>query len=636
MSQMIQAAQITQKRKINQVAAVQDTDRPNKIYEKYGTEFGYLLNPNAGGNGPSGADGFYLRDEKTYKRLRDIVEFPQNSITAFLGGKGHGKSGALKDAYGCGNNEIFIEGSCVMVPAFFQRWLADFPDGTTPVGSSLYYGIVKTIQAACFEVEKATEGLSEWLENREGANLLFELIRGTNPKALSDSGAHGLEAARTEEPLVYAASKLKLYLSSDSTTVNRIVFIVDEAESLPEDLQIPLIKSYLRLFECMSNYPARWDGERTYVNLIFSLTPEFFQKLKDTKLLIGVETLQQGTCFDLLLYFEKKLEALPEEVRSNPRYCWDEAMRILRTLCTKYECKYEEMIMGLAERDVRLALEICRQILSSSWTSTDVFTPENERIQKYGFNNISVIRAISCDDHKVYVPSVRSYIPNVLENTEKEDNSLIALYIMSYFCPKNSGDKTALFLEQMPMFLSNLQDVFGASSLLQKTDDTNRPLQARVEETVEKLKKQGILVEDFGELRMTLKGIQIWGMFKSDSVLFEVLREDRYRNFDDPDPDGMLSSDELMEGEKRNQKRLFLRLIRDLEDMWDMEKAYVYAVLAKKAERKYKNIFNGDTMTGHLLAGVKKSIDFSGMYKDQDVYLAWEKLRKDINSVINQ
>ena len=98
----------------------------------------------------------------------------------------------------------------------------------------------------------------------------------------------------------------------------------------------------------------------------------------------------------------------------------------------------------------------------------------------------------------------------------------------------------------------------------------------------------------------------------------------------------MLSSDELMEGEKRNQKRLFLRLIRDLEEIWDMEKAYVYAVLAHKAERKYLNIFDGDAMTGHLLSGVKSSIDFSGMYRDPEVYLAWEKLRQEIDSLVRR
>ena len=36
---------------------------------------------------------------------------------------------------------------------------------------------------------------------------------------------------------------------------------------------------------------------------------------------------------------------------------------------------------------------------------------------------------------------------------------------------------------------------------------------------------------------------------------------------DDGDPDGMLSSDELMEGEKRNQKRLFLRMCADFAFM---------------------------------------------------------------------
>ena len=63
---------IMELKKINQVCAVRTTENQNHLFEDFRVEFGYLLSPEAGSVGRSGADWFYLRDEKIHRALAKL------------------------------------------------------------------------------------------------------------------------------------------------------------------------------------------------------------------------------------------------------------------------------------------------------------------------------------------------------------------------------------------------------------------------------------------------------------------------------------------------------------------------------------------------------------------------------------
>ena len=636
-------------KKINQVCAVRTTENQNHLFEDFRVEFGYLLSPEAGSMGRSGADWFYLRDEKIHRALTGIANFPMNSIAVLLGGNGIGKTSAIKDAFGRINNEIIIdeEKGVLIVPVFFQRWLREVSDGTDEENNDVTKNVVKTILAACEVMEEKIPGLGRWSQTDEGMLALYSFIKGTNPKALvnyENLQAHGIRgklyAAYTEERFIYAASQLKLYLSNRDS-VHRILLIVDGIESLPPRQQDEAMRQFLCLFRCLRNYPAWWKGCDVFISLLFSLCPKTYSRAKSKGIFEsykGLTEIKRWTPFDLMKYFEQKLAVLPDDTRNNPDYRWDDAISILRMLCTKYEGKFAQMILGLSGQDIRLALEMCSVILQSTWTTRDPFTERKENGQRYGFNNISIIRALSCNDRLVYFGGDGSYIPNVLENTETEDNAIIALYVMAYFVPKKRDDKKdgnpiiyfkdESLTERRDILIRDFTDVFG------NNPDGNGNFERRLIVTVDRLKSQGVIKEELGTLSLTMKGIEIWFMLSQDSVLAEAFREARFRNVENAESERLMSSNELMDGNSKNQGRVFKELLRDIREFLGMEDGFITAAKGRKALPKYKSLFGSPTMTGHMLSGVKCSMDFSG--KISDLFEEWSNLYSEIQSLAGE
>lgn len=636
-------------KKINQVCAVRTTENQNHLFEDFRVEFGYLLNPEAGSVGRSGADWFYLRDDKIHRALTGIVDFPMNSVAVLLGGSGIGKTSAIKDVFGRINNEIVIdeEKGVLIVPIFFQRWLREVSDGTGEENGEVTRNIVKTILAACEVMEEKIPGLGAWAKSDEGMLALYSFIKGTNPKALvnyEDLRAHDiggkLHAAYTKERFIYAASQLKLYLSSRNS-VHRILLIVDGIESLPQGQQDEAMRQFLRLFRCLRNYPVWWKGSDVFISLLFSLRPETYSRAKSTgtfESYKGMTEIKRWAPFDLMKYFEKKLAVLPDSTRNHPDYRWDDALSILRVLCTKYEGKFAQMILGLSGQDIRLALEMCGVVLQSTWTTRDPFTERRESGQRYGFNNISIIRALSCNDRLVYFGDDGSYIPNVLENTETEDNAIIALYVMAYFVPKKQDDKMdgkpiiyfkgESLTEKRDILIRDFMDVFGNDL------DGEGDFESRLTATVNRLISQGVIKEDLGTLSLTMKGMEIWFMLSQDSVLAEVFREARFRDVEKAERESLMSSNELMDGDSKNQDRVFKELLRDIHEFKEKEEDFITAAKGRKALPKYKSLFGSPTMTGHLLSGVKCSMDFSG--KINDLFGDWNDLYSKIQSLIGE
>lgn len=632
-------------KKISQMCAVRATENQNHLFEDFRIEFGYLLNPEAGSMGRSGAEGFYLRDEGIHQALTGIAKFPMNSVAVLKGGSGIGKTSAIKDAFGRINNEINIdtEKGMLIVPIFFQRWLREASDGIE--SDDVTRSIVKTILAACAAMEEEVPELGDWAQTNEGMLALYSFIKGTNPKALVDyenlqaSEKRGkLNAAYREERFIYAASQLKLYLSNRDS-VHRILMIVDGIEALPPEKQDEAMGQFLRLFRCLRNYPVWWKGSDVFISLLFSLRPETYSRAKSMgtfESYKGLTEIKRWAPFDLMKYFEQKLAVLPDDTRNNPDYRWDDAISILRVLCTKYDGKFAKMILGLSGQDIRLALEMCSTILQSTWTTRDPFTERKESGQRYGFNNISIIRALSCSDRLVYLGDDSSYIPNVLENSETEDNAIIALYVMAYFVPKRKekDEKDSTYFkgesltEKRDILIRDFADVFGDNP------DEKGNFERRLIATVDRLISQGVIKEDLGMLSLTMKGMEIWFMLSQDSVLVEVFREARFRNVENAASESLMSSNELMNGDSKNQGRVFKELLRDTRGFLEMEDGFISAAKRRKALPKYKSLFGSSTMTGHLLSGIKRSMDFSGWIND--LFEEWNNLDSEIKLLIGE
>ncbi|MBR1892568.1 MAG: hypothetical protein IJ815_03425, partial [Lachnospiraceae bacterium] len=498
------------KKKINQVAVAYGTDSSNHLYGKYRKEFSYFLNPASAGTGSSGIGAFYIRDLETYDALRGILSIPMNSVSLLEGRRGIGKTSAISDAYGCGNNGIRIdeENGVVLVSIFYHRVIMERPEILSEQYNKITEDMIKSIFAVSRALEKKYPALSEWFFSEEGKDSFLAFIEKTNAKAPIDiddpdetRASSLMKHAYLQERLIYAASKIKFYLSDNNSPIWRLLIAVDGIESLEEYEQEIAVKQFLRFFHCMGNFPEE-PGRRVCTNLLLSMRPDTHQRMRNHGVLesdsaMMVIPMKQNV--SLTDYFAQKLVVLPDDVRSDKELKWDDAYRILNHLCTKYEEKYAEMIMGLAGYDVREALHICDGILSSTWVTKDFFNGSGDD-QRYVFNNISVIRAIACGDSLVYTGS--DIIPNVLYNTEIADNVLLALYMISYFIPASSGARQRHALHEN--LIADLSRVFGRSK--------DKDFLSSLEETESYLEENGIIEDDEGLLTISIKGKQIWDM----------------------------------------------------------------------------------------------------------------------------
>lgn len=616
------------KQKINQVCAVRGRDTENSVYKHYQEEFTYILNPEIGSPGEGGRAGFYLGGDEIQKPLTKMIQFPMNSITTVIGEHGRGKTSIIKDVFGQINNEIVInvENGVLIIPLFYHRWLTvgatDVKQGIKDV---LAY-LVKTIRAACDVLEESTPDLKAWAKTDEAQLALYSFIKGTNPHALVDSTSpyadrieQKLDAAYREESFIYSASKLKLYLAREGISVHRVILIVDGIESMSDEMQNEAATHFLRLYRCLRNYPKWWKGADVYVNLVLMLRPETYSRMRDQSIFKTYEEMTQlrmNSSFNLMAYFSKMLETIGDSTKNDPEYKWDEIDRCIKSLLTRYSCKFDSMIMGLAGQNVRLALNMCKAILQSAWTVRDPFTRHQGNNLQYSFNNISVIRALTCGSNLVYrgvEDDEESYIPNVLENSEDKDDSILRLYIMAALASKRDDEHgIAIFVKEESLIekYENLEHDFH--DLFGDNPDGQGELRQRFHEAVRLLKTQGVLHEDSGKLSLTSKGLEIFSMLSQDSVLSEVYREARYREV--TDDNSMKSSNELMNGDSRNQVLVFNELLKDLYGFLEMERKFTDAVKERNALNKYRSLFTSSTMTGHLLRGIRSSIEFAGKF----------------------
>ena len=290
-------------RKINQIAGRRKDYWKNSIYEDLKEQFRYYLNADPGGKWP------YVRDKYTDDELETVKTRYMDAVTLFIGEKGNGKTIEIMNVFGCENNAIKIDDKSVIIPVF--KHSAALSEGGV---EEIRYDIARTAGAACGKIEDEKADIKTWFKQLEIKQNFKEFIEETNPKALyslenKDGGTteDKLNAAKGEF-FIYEVSKLKYYLSVADVPIDRVIFIVDGLESLSEETRENLVKQYIRLFDCMQNFPKDWNGRRVHVQLIFSMRAETNEMLKRNGAFGGLEnpiTIYKKRDIDLSIYFQE-------------------------------------------------------------------------------------------------------------------------------------------------------------------------------------------------------------------------------------------------------------------------------------------------------------------------------------------
>lgn len=131
-------------------------------------------------------------------------------------------------------------------------------------------------------------------------------------------------------------------------------------------------------------------------------------------------------------------------------------------------------------------------------------------------------------------------------------------------------------------------------------------------------------------LYLTSRGEEIWHLFKSDSVLLEMYREDYFFDEED-DACDFTSSFQLMN--TVGQYEIFIQLFLYIDLLIEKEKELHRKVKSNGTLGEYYSCFGSKIQAKRLLEGVLKSIEYSGNMYTYDIQNEITRLENKIKNI---
>ena len=274
------------KRKINQFSQDAKTflAAPGP-FVKYESQLLYFLNHDTGNRDLDDIKRNYVEDGETIHSLQKVLNDSMDSVTTFIGYRGIGKTTDIRYAFSIWNNAIkfWDEESTIIVPFFFNTAVeADDFDVRIEFG--------KRIDAVCEAIISRNDlkNLIPEYRKTESTQELYRFLLETNPKAMIMPGftskgvTDKLSVAEQNDFFIYAATRLKYYMSKISHKYHRLLLILDGVEGLPEPFRSSVVAQSIQIRKCLMNYPD-YCKRKYNVNLLLSLRPCTYQEAKDRK-----------------------------------------------------------------------------------------------------------------------------------------------------------------------------------------------------------------------------------------------------------------------------------------------------------------------------------------------------------------
>lgn len=600
------------------------------IYRKFSEQFNNLFNAEEVAKDEEEFEEIYVTDEDFENQIEVFRNSYTDMIKFCVGYTGIGKTTSIRHCFGLGVSReahINLEKGELVFPTFLDGYQID---------NIRNFDLSKRISAVCTELEVRHPELREFLKTEGGKIEFYEFIRRHTSFALESIDPidamdmddqqlikEKLRGAYKESPFEYQANRLKFYIMKNYDKYKRLVIILDDIESLPENYQNETIAKFLKFHECMKNtdYP---NNHEYYINLLISVRPHTYRIYRNNRKIetfaISEPAILKKDSVDLEALFEKRFNYYTQNssrVIGNME-TWKDCYRELLSMNKIFEGQYKKMIRNLCFMNVRESLASYSRVFANrlwvqkSKTKEEFFSVSSP---EYAFNNINVIRALACNEEQMYWGDYKSIIPNVFLSTEDDDYSIYCILVMRYFHKKKNEEVYGLNAEK-------LKNVIGEWSSIFKDDFLQKFLKALYFLFEAKILRKSI--NDFDDIKtldtkeslneesklyISPRGNEIYEMFGRDSVLLEMLRENAWRDYENREYD-RASSYELMKEYKQNI--IFLDLLEYIDYLREEEDNILSSIENKFGEKeKYKRIFGRKPITQLLLTGVKKSIDYS-------------------------
>lgn len=278
------------------------------------------------------------------------------------------------------------------------------------------------------------------------------------------------------------------------------------------------------------------------------------------------------------------------------------------------------MIQQLCFFNIRESLTAYARIFSNRlWIQKSKVKSDAFKIltDEYNFNNVNVIRALACNENEVYFGARESVVPNIFFTTRNQDYSISCMLIMKYFINKRNGEDYGINAQELKTVRDELSKIFVEDYVDQfmiciKYLYDNKVLRKSIydSEDIDNFN----LLEDRSKLYISPRGNELFDMLSRDSILFEMLRESSWRNYENRNY-SILPSYELAKSKD------YVTIYEDLLDYIDFlcekeDDVFSVGILPDKYQDFYFT-FGNQPMVSILLEGVEKSINY---FDDQDTH----------------
>lgn len=576
-------------------------------------------------------ENIYIRDYDTVKKIEENISNDYNNVLCLIGKAGIGKTTLLKNEYNLTNNTVSfdVKRRAIFVSVNFRGKI--FKRG------NLNNFLVNSIVCLCDSIEEVFNignsfyAVDKQLEFYEFVKkTMISLLGYANKTELNgknDVEKKLLKLNRAEEidRYSYEVSRLKYYLLKYMSSYNKIVFFIDDIETLDEDLWEKVVKGILSMLSLMLDVPSEEKERMFSIAFVLSMRDTTFYKLMKKEKIAAYEPIviiHQDKPVDIFAFLEKKYEEMRCD-NSDECKIRDEMYEIVQNFIRKFGGKYSIMIKNLSNYDFATEKRIYKKIFTNK-----LWLLRNDRRKNFLdmsrtdalFNNISVIRTIGCGNNAVYRGAKSNIIPNIFLNEEIHDDCMVGLLLLSYFI------KNETRVQKRQLFI-----VFGEVF-------RSEEIQNALRRVIRHFLKSGILEEvmDFEiknaekEYMLNPRGKELFGMLNQDSVLLEMYKEDhfiedRYMSVN------FISSYNLMRD--IGQYAIFIQMLIYIEILLEMEEELHKLAASNNKLEEYHNCFGTKLQTKRILEGVIRSIEYSGNMNTHGIDEFIRKLSEKMNKV---
>lgn len=576
-----------------------------------------------------------------------------HDIKFFVGFAGVGKTTFIRHYFNFKSYPVFHRDTTLIIPEGWNGSNVLSADYKSEINKNMTNMLLNAVEHVYMryedfildEKEQVYKFISKSKNSIISSLSLQEVVEAN--KAGHDIIIDKLIKSQEENPISFACSILKYVLQfHNAEKLDRVLFIVDDTETLTEDKLGHIITNYFHIWDCLKNMPEY----KVYVDLLISVRPYSYRYLK--KNIKPAITPPQGIFWDnesfiirkddipdIKSIFIKRFEVAAKMTdKPGNQITWKSAKEILVRIINGFDENIIEMITNLCHRDIRAITNCFLSILSNRvWCQEYCIDFEHPSIrpQDYKFDIVNAVRTLACGENSVYlgasslpVDSEKHnlkkglsfdgsdiFIPNIFVNLYDKSCDILAALVMRYLEDYFPDDRVANYNE----FLTKAELINNIIQCFPQNADENK-----ITDMVDYLFKNRIIrkslysidgdditdiLQNEDYIYYTKKGRRLMMMLGSDSVLLEIYREDIRREYSNEE--SMLDAYTLKNSNKRNI--LYGDLISLVEEIYTNEDNYCYKEYIKDSV-----FFEGKKffITTKLIEGIKNSLNRAALDAD--------------------